>query len=63
MPAELGLWAYNSENHLVGSLYHNTCCVKRVNRFFEKNLFWDTLVYMSTFSQMGDDNDAINVNY
>ena len=33
MPAELGLWVYNSENSFVGSLYHNTCCVKRHNRF------------------------------
>ena len=63
MPAQVGLWIYNSENHFLGFLYHNTCCVKRVNRFFEKNLFWYTLVYMSTFSHMGDDNDAINVYY
>ena len=36
-----------------GSFYHNTCRVKRVNRFFENNLFWDTLIVMfniSTFS-------------
>ena len=31
------------ENRFVGSFYHNTCRVKRVNRFFENNLFWDTV--------------------
>ena len=40
------LWVYNSENRFVGSFYHNTCRVKRINRFFENNLFWDTLVCM-----------------
>ena len=45
--AEVGLWVYNSENHFLGSIYHNTCCVKMVNRFLErKNLFWDTLIYI-----------------
>ena len=38
----LQLWVYNSENRFVGSFYHNTCRVKRVNRFFEN---WDTLLH------------------
>ena len=42
--AHTQLWVYNSENRFVGSLYHNTCCVNRAKRFFENNLFWDTLM-------------------
>ena len=37
---------YDFENHFVASFYHNTCHVKRINRFFEKKLFWDTLMLM-----------------
>ena len=42
--SQLQLWVYNSENRFVVSFYHNTCRVKRVNRFFENNLFWATLI-------------------
>ena len=31
--------------------YHNTCRVTRVNRFFENNLFWNTLLDKTRFSQ------------
>ena len=34
------------ENRFKGSFYHNTCRVKKINRFFENNLFWDTLMPM-----------------
>ena len=34
------------ENRFKGSFYHNTCRVKKINRFFENNLFWDTLMRM-----------------
>ena len=44
MTAQSQLWVYNSEKRFVGSFYHNTCGVKRANRFFENNLFWDTLM-------------------
>ena len=37
---------YDFENHFVAYFYHNTCHVKRINRFFEKKLFWDTLMLM-----------------
>ena len=46
VPAQLGLWVYNSKNYFLGFLYiyHNTCCVKPVNGFLENKNFWDTLM-------------------
>ena len=46
MTDQFQLWVYNSENRFVGSFNHNTCSVKRINRFFENTLFCDTLVSM-----------------
>ena len=52
MLAEVGLWVYNSENNFVGSSYHSTCCVKRVNRFLEEKgpiLGHPTVEFLSGF--------------
>ena len=39
MPAQLGLWVYNSKNYFLGFLYHNTCCAQEGQPIFLKKPF------------------------